>query len=131
MKIHYFQFDVDPKPKQRPRVNTKTRRAYTPEATRNYERFIRDLTKLQWGKSKSIEKPIKMDIVFHMKRPASVPPRKRKYPSVRPDLDNLEKALIDAMQGIVFVDDSQIVTKTSSKVYGIEGRIEVKLRELR
>lgn len=131
MKIHYFQFDVDPRPKQRPRVNTKTKRAYTPEKTREYEALIKDIAKLQWGKNKAIEKPIKMEITFHIKRPASVPLRKRKYPSVRPDLDNLEKALIDAMQGAVFNDDSQIVTKTSSKIYSHEGRIEVKLRELR
>lgn len=131
MKIHLLEFDVDPRPKQRPRVNTRTKRAYTPEATRSFEKLIRDLAKLQWGKSKPIEKPVRIDIEFRIKRPASVPLRKRKYPSVRPDLDNLEKALIDAIQGVCFLDDSQIVRKYSEKVYALESGISVKLRELR
>lgn len=46
--------------------------------------------------------------------------------STKPDLqDNLCKMLFDAMQGIVYINDSQIwQIEKSSKVYGLQPRIE-------
>ncbi len=45
---------------------------------------------------------------------------------VRPDLDNLEKLLIDTMtQAKWFADDSQISIKISAKLWGIKPGIEI------
>lgn len=41
-------------------------------------------------------------------------------PTGKPDLDNVAKAILDAMNGIVFVDDKQVVHLTVSKSYGVE-----------
>lgn len=54
------------------------------------------------------------------------------YRDVKPDLtDNLNKPLFDALQGIVFLNDSQIVTMSNvSKIYGLVPRIEIEFEEL-
>lgn len=51
------------------------------------------------------------------------------YRDVKPDLtDNLNKPLFDAMQGIVFMNDSQIVKMNDvSKIYGLVPRIEIEI----
>jgi len=54
------------------------------------------------------------------------------YRDVKPDLtDNLNKPLFDAMQGIVFMNDSQIVKMNDvSKIYGLVPRIEIEFEPL-
>lgn len=51
---------------------------------------------------------------FRMPRPASV---KRAFPHVKPDVDKLARAVLDALTGVVFKDDSQVVSLQASKVY--------------
>lgn len=51
------------------------------------------------------------------------------YKNTKPDLtDNLSKGLIDAMEGIIFVNDSRIVSMNNyKKYYGVIPRIEIEL----
>ena len=51
---------------------------------------------------------------FAMLKPKSA---KREYPSVRPDLDKLSRAVLDALHGIVFKDDGQVIRLTAEKYY--------------
>ena len=39
----------------------------------------------------------------------------------KPDLDNLEKAVLDAGNGILWKDDALVVVKTACKIYGEHG----------
>jgi Holliday junction resolvase RusA-like endonuclease len=49
----------------------------------------------------------------------------------KPDMDNLEKALGDGMNGVVFPDDSQIAqTGTCRKIYGAVPGVTVSIRPL-
>jgi Holliday junction resolvase RusA-like endonuclease len=59
-----------------------------------------------------------LQITFCLPRPASV---KREHPTVAPDLDKLVRAAGDALTGIVWVDDSQIVNLHAWKRYGKPG----------
>lgn len=54
------------------------------------------------------------------------------YRDVKPDLtDNLNKPLFDSMQGVVFMNDSQIVKMNDvSKIYGLVPRIEIEFEKL-
>lgn len=63
--------------------------------------------------------PIHVDIVFTYRRPKSAPKRNPpSYKTTRPDRDNLEKAILDALKwGGVFHDDSQVVRGSVWKVY--------------
>ena len=44
------------------------------------------------------------------------------------DLDNLVKSVTDGMNGIMYVDDSQIVGLTAGKHYGHEDYVDVKVQ---
>jgi len=69
--------------------------------------------------------PIIVYVNFYLQRPKSRP-KKYIYPDKKPDLDNLEKILYDAMQGIIYTNDSRIIEKHVKKEYGQEGlNIEV------
>jgi len=53
------------------------------------------------------------------------------YKGNKPDLDNLEKAVYDAMQGIVFTDDKNIVEKVEvKKYYGLIPCIIIEIEEI-
>lgn len=54
------------------------------------------------------------------------------YKPTKPDLtDNLNKGLFDSMQGVVFINDSQVVRmRELKKIYGLTPRIEVVITEI-
>jgi crossover junction endodeoxyribonuclease RusA len=61
--------------------------------------------------------PITVGAVFWFLRPASVSAKKRPYMTVKPDIDKVTRALLDALTGIVFRDDSQVVKLDVQKRY--------------
>ncbi len=75
----------------------------------------------------AIEGPISATVVFRRIKPASVP--RRLYPHTRPDLDNYLKLLWDALNGVIFKDDAQIISVTATKIFG-EAGIDVLITEL-
>jgi len=68
--------------------------------------------------AKLIEGPVAMQLDFYMLKPRTV---KRDAPTVPPDLDKLIRAVLDALTGIVYLDDAQVVEIHSSKSYGEPG----------
>ncbi len=70
----------------------------------------------------------------HVAIPASMSKKRREEalsgalrPVTRPDIDNYVKTL-DALNGIVFRDDSQIAQLIASKHYSDRPRLEIELR---
>lgn len=61
---------------------------------------------------------------FYFAKPASVS-RKRTQHVVRPDLDKLVRGTCDALRGIIYTDDSQIVSIKAEKFYGLPERVEI------
>ncbi len=101
-------------PKARPRV-TRAGYAYTPRTTQQFEQLVRIAYKNQCGNFEFPKgAPLLMNIEFCFEPPKSWPKQKRekaiqrkKYPTARPDLDNLWKAVADALNGIAYNDDSR------------------------
>lgn len=60
--------------------------------------------------------PVALNIKFVFVRPESA--KKRRYPSVAPDIDKLARSTIDSLIGVLFVDDSQVVSVFMQKEYG-------------
>lgn len=58
--------------------------------------------------------PIALTLTFWLARPKTV---ERSSPSVKPDLDNLVKAVADALNKIAWADDGQIVRIEAEKRY--------------
>lgn len=86
-------------------------RTYTPDRTATAEAEIRTRV-LQYRDTFGADVPIRMVVTFYMPRPKRT---KLLCPTSRPDLTNLEKTVEDAMNGIVYPDDAQIVEKLSRK----------------
>lgn len=68
--------------------------------------------------------PLRLDLIFFMPIPASKSKLKKKQMAngliahaCKPDLDNLVKFICDAMEGIIFKNDSQIVEMHLKKIY--------------
>lgn len=55
--------------------------------------------------------PIWVNLCVFVPRPKTISEAKRKYPTVPPDHDKYTRCILDAMTGIVYVDDSQVVGK--------------------
>ena len=98
---------------------------YTPKKTEQWEDMIR-LQILKHRPEKLLDSAIALKAVFVLQRPKSIP-KKRKYPETKPDLDNLLKSLTDAMEGIIYTNDSRIVKKQVEKIYGDPPRVEVEV----
>ena len=54
------------------------------------------------------------------------------YKATKPDLtDNLNKGVFDALQGIIYANDSQIISMDNvKKIYGLLPRVEIELEIL-
>ncbi len=57
-------------------------------------------------------------LVFYRTRPKSA--RRVRWPTTRPDLGNLSKGLLDALEGIVYHDDAQLVELAEAKRFADE-----------
>jgi crossover junction endodeoxyribonuclease RusA len=66
--------------------------------------------------------PIQVELLFVMPRPRSVT---REYPCVKPDLDKLCRSVLDALTGMAYKDDSQVVSLVARKVYGPLTGVEI------
>jgi crossover junction endodeoxyribonuclease RusA len=64
--------------------------------------------------------PILIAIVFNLPRPQSLPKLARHH-CTRPDLDKLVRAVVDALIGLLYVDDSSIVQLHARKCYAEPG----------
>jgi len=68
--------------------------------------------------------PVRVDVDFYIAKGDSIP-KKRVYPSVKPDADKLLRAVLDSLTGVGFHDDGQVVELVGRKFYGSPERVEV------
>lgn len=95
---------------------------YTPTRTTDAEGEIQRAWVERHGDLPAIG-PLSLFIVAWLPMPKSVPKRRREQaePVVRPDVDNFAKTVLDALQGVAFGDDSQVVELFVRKHYAREG----------
>lgn len=62
--------------------------------------------------------PLTVFLEFSLTRPKSHPKTKPTYPTSRPDIDKLSRAVLDALTHIVFKDDSQVTSLSAVKRWG-------------
>lgn len=63
-------------------------------------------------------------VSFHLARPKSLP-KKQEAHTKRPDVDKLVRSCLDALTGILFEDDAQVMCLVATKRYGTPERTEV------
>lgn len=129
----------EPQGKGRPKF-TLTGHAYTPERTKTYEAeivasFRREFPDfVRWEKGVPLR--VRIKAVYGVPVSDSKAKRERKLtgairPTKKPDADNVEKIVLDAINGIAWRDDAQVVDLRTVKVYGAVPRVEVEIDEIR
>ena len=95
----------EPVPQARPKV-TRRGHVYYPAKSAAYRKRIAGLLKLGRKGRETMPGPLKVYLTFCRTRPKS---NKSKWPTVKPDIDNLAKQVIDALMdaGVIY-DDGQI-----------------------
>jgi len=73
--------------------------------------------------------PVEVTYRFYFAKPPSAPKR-RLWPVVKPDWDKISRACGDALTGILYHDDAQVVRATVSKEYGSPERTEITVTKL-
>jgi Holliday junction resolvase RusA-like endonuclease len=119
-------------------VRTKTGiRMHTPEKTENYEAKVALFARQAMGGAEPFDGPVAVNMVVCHAVPASASKRSReamlsgqKLPVKRPDLDNVVKAL-DALNGIVWIDDAQIVDLHARRQWAESGYVFVRVRPVK
>lgn len=135
-----IQFTVygEPVAQGRPRASTQGGfvRLYDPKKSRDYKDYVR-LAATEHAPPKLLEGPLAVMIIAYRSIPKSFSMKKaaaaeagQLYPTSKPDADNYLKGVKDALKGVIWVDDSQVVDAYARKRYSNKPRIEVKIRQL-
>ena len=137
-----MEFIIEGKPqgKARPRVvrNRYTGKTHgvTPAQTKSYE----DLIRLTYRQAKGIyfaESPLQVSIEAYYPMPKGFSKAKRNEavngkirPCTKPDCDNIIKIILDALNGLAYYDDKQVICVSCNKYYAESGYVKVKIDEL-
>lgn len=115
-----------PQGKGRPRVGKvgAHARMYTPAKTAAYEGLIAHAAQQAMEGRELIEGPVAVTLDVRCQVPASWSKTKKAqalngvvHPTTKPDIDNVEKAVFDGLNGVAWRDDVQVVQVTKRKRY--------------
>ncbi len=109
---------------------------YTPEKTVNYESRVALCAQQAMAGRPLFEGPLSVEMEIVCQVPASWSKRKQAdalrgavQPTTKPDIDNVEKAIFDALNGVAWGDDVQVVRVSKSKQYGPVPGVSVAIAE--
>ena len=132
-----FSVDGDPVPKGRPRFARRGQfvQTYTDSKTLEYETLVGFKARQAIGASEPFKGALTVFLYLRFAIPPSYSKKRKEaclagleYPK-RIDIDNVYKSVTDAMNGIVYVDDSQIIEAHIKKVYAEESGANVMVQE--
>lgn len=89
------------------------------KSLKSWEHSVRDAAQRAVGEHYFTD-AIRLEIEFWFPRPKSVSRKKRPHFTTKPDLSKLVRGAEDALNGVLFRDDSQVVSIQATKRY-VEG----------
>lgn len=134
-----FEFDIEPVEQARPRATRmgKGIRLYDPKKVSIFKRQLGMLAKQQMLDRglEPYDGPLEVCMEFYRPVQASLSRKERDRrlsgvhrPTVKPDLSNYIKALEDALNGILWVDDNLIISLEAKKFYAEQPHLTVEIR---
>lgn len=133
-----FEVGGVPVGKARPRVTFRNGRAmaYTTERTREYENRVKAAYKKAYGNTK-VDGVLQIDVIAYFEPPKSTSKKRRaamldwQIPyTKKPDTDNILKAVMDALNGVAYDDDSKIIAVYGFKCYAEYAHTDVVITRL-
>lgn len=121
-----MDFIVDGKPqgKQRPRFSRISKTVYTPTKTAKYEKQIAKAYTESGGKCIPADCYVSVSVSAFFPVPKSYSKKKRENclerilrPDKKPDMDNILKVVLDALNKVAYEDDKQVVELIGRKYY--------------
>lgn len=112
-------------------------KTYTPEKTVNYETYIKELFAITYPDFIPGESVLEMELLIYLTIPASASKKKKLLmecgdlrPGKIPDVDNVLKVVMDALEGLAYKNDAKIVTAHQHKFYSVKPRLNIYIYEL-
>jgi Holliday junction resolvase RusA-like endonuclease len=112
-------------------------RAYDPEKSRNYKAFVRMLA-AEACKGPPFEGAVSLLVAVYRQPPSSWSKTKimlamcgKIRPITKPDLSNSVKGIEDALKGLAWRDDAQVVDLYVQKWYSDAPRVEIEINEVK
>ena len=128
-----FTIPGEPCGKGRPRF-TKAGHTYTPQKTAVYENLVKLEYERQCSGIRFDEGAVGIKITAYFAVPKSVSQKKKAemisgnvFPTKKPDADNILKIVADALNGIAYGDDKQVVTAQVQKQYAEQAHTKVEI----
>jgi len=130
--MYRFELRFAPVAKGRPRFNMKTGSTYTPKRTDDFEKEIKKEVERTLGSGQSypvffLAETLAVDLDFVFKRPSDMETHPEKYGidmkwrGIGEDIDNLIKSILDALNGVLWEDDKQVVAVRARKFVAERG----------
>jgi Holliday junction resolvase RusA-like endonuclease len=139
MKDVRFVVPGEPIAKGRPRSVLRNGHVmhYTPEKTARYENLVKLAAQEAMKGNPPCDGAAVLTAYAYFPIPKSWSLKKQEdaqrdllFPTKRPDLDNIIKAVKDGMNGVVWRDDAQVVVIKTSKKYDFKPRVEIEVEFL-
>ena len=133
-----FEVPGDPHGKGRPKFARRGNfvQTYTDAKTVSYEDLVKFHANLAMIDLAPIEGPVAVYIYIKLAVPKSYSKKRTEAclsglerPTKKPDWDNVAKSVSDAINGIVYVDDCQVVNAHITKVYSTNAGVSVCVKE--
>ncbi len=134
-----FEVPGDPKGKGRPRFSRQGNftKVYTDKQTLDYESIIQTFASKAIGAQEPLETPVSVFLYVRHPIPKSYTKKRSEAcltgierPSKKPDIDNVAKCFLDAMNGIIYLDDTQVVELHIKKLYSLLSGVDVLVMEV-
>lgn len=107
-----------------------------PMKSRNFKQYV-GLVASQYAPDKLLEGPLQLEVKVYKpslksfsKKKALAAEEGLLRPTTKPDVDNYVKGVKDALNKVIWNDDSQVVDLKVSKWYSEKPRVEVIIKEL-
>ena len=139
--MKWLQFEIPGEPVAKGRARSFVRNGkiahHTPDKTARYESRVALLAKVQMKGRPPMEGPLKLTVSAYLgigsswskkRQLAAIEGQER--PTKRPDIDNVVKAIKDGLNGIAWIDDSQVVDLVAGKQWSDVPRVFVSVRKV-
>ena len=109
---------------------------YTPNKTKDYEFLIQQYFKMKYPRVSEIQGRVSVEIIAYISIPKATSKKNRELmlnneisPTKQPDVDNIAKSILDAMNRFIIHDDNQVSKISVEKRYGEVEKVKIKIEE--